>query len=176
MDNLGSPRGGRSPGTPSSRSSPRLAVKAVDSAKKKADNVRELLANGIVTRAGYREMHVRVSKAVIEDDRDDWELEDAVRTAATDWSDDIRRFSPDAAIATWMETIRIQFRQSAQQSVSGLGWTKLFQQFDTDGSGEIDQEEFRCVPSPRPPPVCNLFQRPCHPNTRRFQRSEEFCD
>jgi hypothetical protein len=26
----------------------------------------------------------------------------------------------------------------------------------------------RCVPSPHPPLVCNLFQRPCHTNTLRF--------
>jgi hypothetical protein len=148
-------------------------VQPVGSAKTQADSVRALLANGIVSRAGYRELHVRVSKAVAADGGDGWELEGAVKAAATDWSDDIRRFSPDAAIATWLETIRIQFRQSAQQSVAGLGWTKLFQQFDADGSGEIDQEEFRWVHSPLLPSPVQLISASCRTNTLRFPRSEE---
>ena len=148
-------------------------MQPVGSAKTQADSVRALLANGIVSRAGYRELHVRVSKAVAADGGDGWELEDAVKAAATDWSDDIRRFSPDAAIATWVETIRIQFRQSARQAVSGLGWTKLFQQFDTDGSGEIDQQEFRWAHSPPPPVPVRFISASCRTNTLRFPRSEE---
>ena len=74
--------------------------------------VKALLEAGVVTRAGYREMHTRVSKAMA-GPRDGWTEETATATATVDWSEDIRRFSPEAAIMTWLETVRQQFRDSA---------------------------------------------------------------
>ena len=66
----------------------------------------------------------------------------AKRDAQLDWADDVARFSEDASVADWFNTVRSVFQSSAAESVSSLGWSELFKAYDTDGSGELDEEEF----------------------------------
>lgn len=57
-------------------------------------------------------------------------------------AEDIYRFSGTSHITVWLDEIRSGFRAAAARAVARHGFTALFAAVDTDGSGEVDFDEF----------------------------------
>ena len=116
-----------------------------------------------VTRTGYMALHIRVAKTLIA--AQDFNREEAEGISDSDWAEDISKFSGTSHIMVWLDEIRTKFKEAAAQAVALHGFTGLFarcelsilsiwfcSQFrltrhaprsdDTDGSGELDTEEF----------------------------------
>jgi Ca2+-binding EF-hand superfamily protein len=97
-------------------------------------------AGGEVSREGYRQMHMRIAKALVENGG--FDAEEAHSISDQDWAEDIARFSGTNHISVWLDDIRNKFREAAAQAVALHGFTGLFARYDTDGSGELDMSEF----------------------------------
>ena len=95
---------------------------------------------GEVSREGYREVHKRIAKVLVESGG--FDAEQANSIADQDWADDVSRFSGTNHITVWLDEIRNKFKAAAAQSVALHGFKKLFARYDTDGSGELDTAEF----------------------------------
>ena len=102
--------------------------------------VRPESSGDVVTREGYTQMHMRLAKVLME--RGDFKAEEAKSIADSDWAEDISRFSGTNHITVWLDEIRSKFRDAAAQAVVLHGFTGLFARYDTDGSGDLDAEEF----------------------------------
>lgn len=92
----------------------------------------------IVTREGYTEIHLRISKVL----KAAFDLEAAKEIASKDWAEDITAFSGDSAVNIWLEEVKKKLRAATTTSVAALGWQALFDRFDVDGSGQLDADEF----------------------------------
>ena len=98
------------------------------------------VATGVqeVNRDAYGQLHMRVSKALSEEE---WmDLEESKNIANTDWVEDISAFSGMNTAAVWFEEMKIKF--SAVVSTFPGGWADLFARYDDDDSGELDFDEF----------------------------------
>ena len=93
-----------------------------------------------VTRKGYREIHSRVAKSLMEEG--DFDEAQAASLAERDWVEDISRFTGTAHITIWLDTIRNRFKASAAEAVAWQGFDALFKRYDEDASGELDHTEF----------------------------------
>jgi hypothetical protein len=91
-----------------------------------------------VNREGYRELHLRVSKALSVT----FDLEGAQAIANKDWAEDITAFSGDSKDLVWLEEVKKKFLAAASARVAALGWQALFDIYDADRSGELDVDEF----------------------------------
>ena len=91
-----------------------------------------------VTRPGYTEMHLRISKFL----RASFGLEMAISIAQTDWAEDITAYSGDSVVDIWLEELKKKLRDQTANTVALLGWKKLFQRYDDDSSGLIELKEF----------------------------------
>jgi Ca2+-binding EF-hand superfamily protein len=91
-----------------------------------------------VNREGYRNFHLRVSKSL--EARFDMATAEAV--ANKDWAEDITAFSGDSTDLIWLEEVKKKFREVTQETVNKQGWAALFARYDSDGSGDIDFDEF----------------------------------
>ena len=95
-----------------------------------------------VSREGYRQMHVRISRALCDPAEGFASEEKALTLADKDWAGDISRFSGTSHITVWLAAVREKFRDAAARAVGTHGFTALFKRYDADGSGELDEEEF----------------------------------
>lgn len=117
-----------------------MVVESTCIAQEAGDDAAELSVGGKVTREGYRALHVRIAKVLAEAHR--WDEESASVQADKGWAEDIYRFSGTSHITVWLDEIRSSFRAAAARAVAEHGFAQLFADVDTDGSGEIDFEEF----------------------------------
>jgi len=92
----------------------------------------------VVTREGYTEMHLRISKVL----RAAFNILQAKEIASKDWAEDITAFSGDSAVNIWLEELKKKLREASKKTVASLGWQALFDRFDDDGSGSLDAQEF----------------------------------
>ena len=106
-------------------------------------------ADGEVTRAGYRMLHMRIAKILIpvgavnlDGSSAAFDERAAEKLADQDWDDDIARFSGSSHIMTWLDTIRTKFRDASERAVTEHGFRVLFERLDEDGSGGLELEEF----------------------------------
>ena len=106
-------------------------------------------ADGEVTRAGYRMLHMRIAKVLIpagavnlDGSSAAFDEHAAEKLADQDWDDDIARFSGSSHIMTWLDTIRTKFRDASERAVTEHGFRVLFERLDEDGSGGLSLEEF----------------------------------
>jgi hypothetical protein len=59
-----------------------------------------------------------------------------------------------------LEKVKQRFKEASRDAVEGLGWQKIFEQYDDDQSGELEFDEFcfavrqECGLSPDAVPVC----------------------
>eukprot|EP01043_Picozoa_sp_COSAG02_P010326 COSAG02_NODE_361_length_23829_cov_82.704509_4_plen_1094_part_00 len=95
-----------------------------------------------VTRDGYREMHIRISRVLCDPSEGFTDARKALTLADKDWAGDITRFSGTAHIVVWLAAVREKFREASARAVSTHGFTALFKRYDADGSGELDEGEF----------------------------------
>ena len=95
-----------------------------------------------VTREGYRQMHVRVSRTLCDPSEGFDDMDKALALADKDWAADISRFSGTSHITVWLSQIRTKFREASARAVGSQGFEALFKRYDADGSGELDEEEF----------------------------------
>eukprot|EP01043_Picozoa_sp_COSAG02_P038837 COSAG02_NODE_3025_length_7518_cov_30.632565_1_plen_947_part_00 len=100
-------------------------------------------ASGQVTREGYEQMHLRVSKSL----GVKFDIQAAKCSANQDWAEDITAFSGDAGVSIWLEEVKKKFKEAAALSVTeeSGGWEALFKAYDEDGSGEMEFEEFEAA-------------------------------
>jgi CRP-like cAMP-binding protein/Ca2+-binding EF-hand superfamily protein len=98
---------------------------------------------GQVTREGYEQMHLRVSKSLAVG----FNLQAAKNSANQDWAEDITAFSGDAGVSIWLEEVKKKFKAAATKEVTeeSGGWEALFKAYDEDGSGEMEFEEFEAA-------------------------------
>ena len=82
-------------------------------------------ADGEVTRAGYRMLHMRIAKILIpvgavnlDGSSAAFDERAAEKLADQDWDDDIARFSGSSHIMTWLDTIRTKFRDASERAVT----------------------------------------------------------
>ena len=94
-----------------------------------------------VTRPGYTEMHLRISKFL----RASFGLEMAISIAQTDWAEDITAYSGDSVVDIWLEELKKKLRDETASTVALLGWKRIFNRYDDDGSGLIELKEFRAA-------------------------------
>ena len=96
---------------------------------------------GVVTRPGYREIHVRLSLVLSEDEQ--MELEEADHVAFRDWGEDIVAFGGDSGVDLkdiWLEDVKDKLREAVQRT--GCTIKQLCNKYDADGSGDLDFDEF----------------------------------
>jgi len=95
---------------------------------------------GQVTREGYVQMHLRVSKAL----KAGFDLKTAENIANMDWAEDITAFSGDAGVDIWLEEVKKKFKDASTRFIAEHdgGWTGLFEKYDEDGSGSMEMDEF----------------------------------
>ena len=91
-----------------------------------------------VTREGYTQMHLRISKVL----NQSTDLDSAMAIAGIDWAEDITAYSGDSKVDIWLEEVKKKLREATAVTVTKLGWEALFAEYDDDGSGEISIEEF----------------------------------
>ena len=94
-----------------------------------------------VTLEAYRNMHMRIAKILAF--QGEFDEEEALKLADTDWAEDISRFSGTSHITVWLDEIRTKFKEASARAVAEHSFRQLFQTFDADGSGELDRMEFR---------------------------------
>jgi Ca2+-binding EF-hand superfamily protein len=104
---------------------------------------------GDVSKAGYLMLHMRVAKVLIPPGAVnpdgipvEFHTAEAREMAEADWDADVARFSGSSHIMGWIDTIRTKFKVASSRVVMEHGFSVLFEQLDTDGSGELDREEF----------------------------------
>ena len=95
-----------------------------------------------VTRDGYRQVHMRISRALCDPTEGVADERKAMALADKDWAGDISRFSGTAHIVVWLAAVREKFREASARAVSTYGFAALFKRYDADGSGELDEGEF----------------------------------
>ena len=91
-----------------------------------------------VTREGYTQMHLRISKVL----KASFDLDNAMAIAGVDWAEDITAYSGDSKLNIWLEEVKKKLREATMDVVTTLGWTALFAEYDEDGGGSISPEEF----------------------------------
>jgi Ca2+-binding EF-hand superfamily protein len=97
---------------------------------------------GRVTREGYEQMHLRVSKSLSVG----FNLQAAKDSANQDWAEDITAFSGDTGVSIWLEEVKKKFKTAVELTVKGeADWEQLFRAYDEDGSGEMEFEEFEAA-------------------------------
>ena len=99
-------------------------------------------ARAEVTREGYRQMHIRISRALCDPNEGFAEEKKALALADKDWAGDISRFSGTSHITVWLAAVREKFHEASARAVGTHGFAALFKRYDADGSGELDEEEF----------------------------------
>ena len=97
--------------------------------------------NGVVTREGYSELHLRVSLAL---SSADWaDMATSKNIAHTDWTSDIATFAGFDAASIWLQEIKKKFQVVVKSSLQDRGGLRgLFTLYDQDGNGELDFQEF----------------------------------
>ena len=114
--------------------------------------------NGVdVNREGYRSFHLRVSKSL----EASFNMSKAEAVANKDWAEDITAFSGDSADLIWLEEVKKKIRDVTRDIVKEHGWKALFARYDTDGSGDIDFDEF-----------CTAARTDCHIRPEDLSDSE----
>lgn len=115
-----------------------------------ASTVRDAGTEGDVSKTGYLMLHMRVAKVLIppgavnpDGSSAEFDLAHAEEMAVADWDADVARFTGSAHIMGWLDTIRSKFLEASSRIVMEYGFSVLFSRLDTDGSGELDQEEFQ---------------------------------
>ena len=110
---------------------------------------RDTGTEGDVSKTGYLMLHMRVAKVLIppgavnlDGSSAEFNLAEAKEMAEVDWDADVARFSGSSHIMVWIDTIRSKFKEASSRAVMECGFSVLFDRLDTDGSGELDQEEF----------------------------------
>ena len=105
---------------------------------------------GDVSKIGYRMLHMRVAKVLIppgainpDGTSAEFDMAEAEAMAEEDWDADVARFSGSSHIMVWLDAIRSKFREASARIVMEYGFSVLFGRLDTDGSGELDLEEFQ---------------------------------
>lgn len=95
----------------------------------------------LVTRPGYREIHLRLSLVLSE--QTEMRLEEADHVAFRDWGEDIVAFGGDNGLDLndiWLEDVKDKLRQAVGRT--GCTIKQLCDKYDTDGSGDLDFSEF----------------------------------
>jgi len=69
-------------------------------------------------------------------------FQNAVDHAKRDWENDVKHFSESAHVTQHIENIRMQFQKAAAEQCQALGLSAVFHHYDTDGTGDLDFEEF----------------------------------
>ena len=70
-------------------------------------------SRGEVSREGYRQMHMRIAKVLVESGG--FDVEEASVFSDKDWTEDIARFSGTNHLSVWLDDIRNKFRDAAAQ-------------------------------------------------------------
>lgn len=97
-------------------------------------------SEGEVTKGGYKLLHMRVAKVLTAPDM--YSFSEANDDAEAEWDADVTRFLGTSHIMVWLDTIRKQFHSASRKAVMEHGFHALFTQYDDDGNGELDIEEF----------------------------------
>ena len=97
-------------------------------------------SEGEVTKDGYKLLHMRVAKVLTAPDL--YSFSEANDDAEAEWDADVARFLGNSHIMVWLETIRTQFHSASHKAVMEHGFQALFKQYDDDGNGELDINEF----------------------------------
>jgi Ca2+-binding EF-hand superfamily protein len=95
---------------------------------------------GEVTKGGYKLLHMRVAKVLTAPQL--YNLSEANDDAEAEWDADVARFLGTSHIMVWLDTIRTQFHTASKKAVMEHGFDALFKQYDDDGNGELDMDEF----------------------------------
>ena len=96
--------------------------------------------DGEVTKEGYKLLHMRIAKVLT--DAALYDEREAEQDALDEWDADVARFLGSSHIMVWLDTIRTKFHENTATAVVAHGFDALFKQYDEDGSGELDMEEF----------------------------------
>jgi hypothetical protein len=96
------------------------------------------LENGVSYRA-YEQLHLRISKSL----STDFSTTEAQKVSRYDWkADSVTATEARVSINDDPgEKVKKKFRAAAY-SASGNDWQRLFKQYDKDGNGELDADEF----------------------------------
>ena len=81
-----------------------------------------------VSREGYRQVHMRMSKVLAP--KDAFDNSSAVALADQDWAEDIAKYSGSSHIMVWLDEIREKFKESSTRAVVSHGFTALFAKYD----------------------------------------------
>ncbi len=130
MGSDGGPDGIRSANAAEGASSPLVRMTSADPAANE----------GEVTKGGYKLLHMRVSKVLTSPHL--YSFAEANDDAEAEWDADVARFLGTSHIMVWLDTIRTQFHTASKKAVMEYGFEALFKQYDDDGNGELDMEEF----------------------------------
>ena len=96
--------------------------------------------DGEVSKEGYKLLHMRIAKVLT--DAALYDEREAEQDALDEWDADVARFLGSSHIMVWLDTIRTKFHENTATAVVAHGFDALFKQYDEDGSGELDMEEF----------------------------------
>ena len=96
---------------------------------------------GSVTMTGYIKLHARVSRAMHRGPGP-WNHAATVAHGNEEWYLDVARFGGQAALNAWFSKAKKFLVARSQLSVRDGGWRSLFKEFDRDGSGGLDCNEF----------------------------------
>lgn len=126
----GGPGGIRSTHAAEGASSPLVGMKSGDHSANE----------GEVTKGGYKLLHMRVAKVLTAPHL--YNYAEANDDAEAEWDADVARFLGTSHIMVWLDTIRTKFHTASKKAVMEYGFDTLFKQYDDDGNGELDMEEF----------------------------------